>query len=94
MSHEQQTESIVTRLVGTGVALGAAFVVQRLIDQAWKAKTGHKPPRVGSRGDAGVGEVVTAAVISGALIALARALATIGTEHFTPSSTPDLDPTD
>jgi hypothetical protein len=80
---EQQTDTIVTRLIGTGVALAAAFVVQRVIDKAWQAKTGHKPPKVGARGDAGVAEVVTAAVVSGALIALARALATIGTDKVT-----------
>ena len=80
---EQPTDTIVTRLIGTGVALAAAFVVQRVIDTAWQKKTGHKPPKVGARGDAGVAEVVTAAVVSGALIALARALATLGTDKVT-----------
>jgi hypothetical protein len=80
---EQPTDTIVTRLIGTGVAIAAAFVVQKVIDKAWEARTGHKPPKVGARGDAAVGEVVIAAVVSGALIALARALATIGTDKVT-----------
>ncbi|GEK23556.1 DUF4235 domain-containing protein [Cellulomonas xylanilytica] len=80
---DKQSQSIIAKLVGTGVALGAAVVVQKIITQAWKAKTGHKPPAADDQGDAGLAEIVAAAALTGALVAISRVLATRGTARFT-----------
>jgi hypothetical protein len=96
MSDDKQTQSIVAKLIGAGAALAAAFVVQQVLNQAWKAKTGHKPPKADDQGDAGLSEVVVAAALTGALVAAARVLATRGTARFTAKvdEKPDLNPTD
>ena len=80
---EKQTQSVVAKLIGAGTALAAAFVVQKVLAQAWQAKTGHQPPRADDQGDAGLAEVVAAAALTGALVAMARVLATRGTARFT-----------
>ena len=80
---DKQTQSIVAKLVGTGVALGAAIVVQKIVTQAWKVKTGHEPPAADDQGDAGLAEIVAAAALTGALVAISRVLATRGTARFT-----------
>lgn len=78
-----KSQSIVPRLVGTAAALAAAWIVQQGLAQAWKAKTGHKPPRPDDDSDAGVAELVAAAALTGALVGVARVLATRGTARFT-----------
>jgi hypothetical protein len=96
MSDDKQTQSIVAKLIGAGAALAAAFVVNQLLNQAWKAKTGHKPPKADDPGDAGTAELIAAAALTGALVAVSRVLATKSTAKFTKKvdSKPDLDPTD
>jgi hypothetical protein len=93
---DKQTQSLVAKLIGTGAALAAALVVQQVLAQAWKAKTGHKPPRADDQGDAGLSEVVAAAALTGALVAMARVLATRGTARFAArvDSRPNLNPAD
>lgn len=76
-------QSTIARLVGVGAALGAAWVAQQAINQAWKAASGHKPPKPEDEGDARFGEVIAAAALTGALVAVARVLATRGTAKFT-----------
>ena len=76
---DTQKQTLVARLIGTATALGAAFVVNQVLAQAWQAKTGHKPPKAEDQGDAGLAEVVAAAALTGALVAMARVLATRGT---------------
>src|SRR3954454_15837924 len=39
MSDEQNAQSVVGRLVVTGIALGAAFAVQRAFDHVWESRT-------------------------------------------------------
>ncbi|MEZ0447662.1 DUF4235 domain-containing protein [Cellulomonas sp. ICMP 17802] len=96
MSDHTQSTSIVAKLIGAGAALAAAFVVNQVLSQAWKAKTGHKPPKADDQGDAGLAEVIAAAALTGALVAMARVLATRGTARFAAKvdARPDLDPTD
>jgi hypothetical protein len=79
---DKQTQSIVAKVIGTGAALAAAFVVNQVLNQAWKAKTGHKPPKADDPGDAGLSEIVVAAALTGALVSMARVLATRGTAKF------------
>jgi hypothetical protein len=80
---DKQSQSIVAKLVGAGVALAAAVVVQKVLAQAWKVKTGHEPPAADDQGDAGLSEIVAAAALTGALVAISRVLATRGTARFT-----------
>ncbi|KQR17645.1 DUF4235 domain-containing protein [Cellulomonas sp. Leaf334] len=82
MSDDQQKQSIVAKLIGAGVALAAAFVVNQVLSQAWKAKTGHKPPKAEDPGDAGTAELIAAAALTGALVAVSRVLATKSTARF------------
>jgi hypothetical protein len=79
---DKHTESIIAKLVGAGAAFAAALVVQKVVALAWKAKTGHRPPAADDQGDAGLAEVVAAAAITGALVAMSRVLATRGTARF------------
>lgn len=77
MSDEKQ--SMTAKIVGAGVALAAAWLVQKLIDQAWQRTRGHKPPPADSTAeDIRFGEVAAAAAITGAAVALSRVLATRG----------------
>ncbi|WP_456845759.1 DUF4235 domain-containing protein [Cellulomonas sp. P5_C6] len=96
MSDDKQKQSIVAKLIGTLAAVAAAFAVQQVLNLAWKAKTGHKPPKADDEGDAGLAELVAATALTGALVAVARVLATRGTAKFTArvDAKPDLDPTD
>ena len=69
----------VAKIVGIGVALGAAWVAQQVVAGAWKLALGRKPPKAEDEGDARFGEIAVAATITGALVALARVIATRGT---------------
>ena len=79
---DKQSQSIVAKLVGAGTAIAAAFVVNQVLAQAWKAKTGHKPPKAEDEGDASLVEVAVAAALTGALVSIARVLATRGTARI------------
>ena len=70
---QKQQQTFVAKLVGTVAAIAAAFVAQQVINQAWKAKTGHKPPKAEDEGEAGLGELVAATAITGAIIGVGTA---------------------
>jgi len=96
MSDKKQ-QTLVAKLVGTAAALAAAWAAQQIIAQAWKAKTGHKPPKPDDEDDSGLTELVAATAISGAIVAVARVLATRGAAKFTASKDDkglDLNPAD
>lgn len=81
---ENQSPSMLAKLVGAGVAVGAAWVAQNLLDRAWVATAGHEPPAPESQDeDISLREVLLAAAITGAVVALARALASRGTARLT-----------
>jgi hypothetical protein len=79
---DQSTQSTVSKVVGLLVAGGAAWVAQKAVSTAWRAATGHVPPKAEDDGDAGLTEVAIAAAITGAIAALTRVLATRGTARF------------
>lgn len=91
---EKQSRSMLAKLVGAGVAVGAAWAAQKVLDRAWVAAAGHEPPTPESQDDdISLREVLLAAAITGAVVALARALATRGTARFAArvsSARPDL----
>ena len=71
---EKQSQSMLAKLVGAGVAVGAA----------WVAAAGHQPPAPESQDDdISLREVLLAAAITGAVGVLARALASRGTARLT-----------
>lgn len=75
---DKSTQTTVSKLFGTVMALAAALVAQKIVASAWKAASGHKPPKADDDGDAGLAEVAAAAAITGAVVALVRVLATRG----------------
>lgn len=79
---EAEKQSMISKLVGVGGALAAAWLAQQLINTVWTKALGHKPPKPEDPGDARFGEIAAAAAITGAVIALSRVLATRGTAKF------------
>ena len=79
---DESTQSAVSKVVGLLVAAGAAWAAQKAVSTAWRATTGHLPPKAEDQGDAGLAEVAVAAAITGAIAALTRVLATRGTARF------------
>ena len=80
---QKQSPSMLAKLVGAGAAVGAAWAAQKLLDRAWVAASGHEPPAAESQDDdISLREVLLAAAITGAVVALARALATRGTSQL------------
>jgi hypothetical protein len=79
---DESTQSTVSKVVGLLVAAGAAWAAQKAVSTAWRAATGHVPPKAEDQGDAGLSEVAVAAAITGAIAALTRVLATRGTARF------------
>ena len=73
---DQPTQSTASKLIGVVAALAATFVAQKLISTAWKSTTGHKPPKPTDDDDAGIAEVAAAAAITGAVVAVVRAMVT------------------
>jgi H+/gluconate symporter-like permease len=75
-------ETLIARGAGLAVALGAAWIAQQVVGAGWKAILGHKPPKPEDEGDARFGEIAVAALITGAVVGLARVLATRGAARF------------
>ena len=75
---DKPNSSILAKLIGAAAALIAAWLVQHTLSTVWQHSTGHEPPRADDEGDAGLSEVVVAAALTGALVAISRVLATRG----------------
>lgn len=73
----ERTQEMLVKGAGAITALAAAWVVQRAINSVWKATRGHEVPDAENPDDA-VGEVVAAAVLTAAVGAVVRVLATRG----------------
>lgn len=73
-----QKQDMIAKLVGVGVALGSAWLAQQVIGRVWRTVLGHNPPKPEDEGDARFGEVLAAATVTGALVALSRVFATRG----------------
>lgn len=78
----QSKEDMTAKVLGLVVALGAAWVAQQAINQVWTRAFGHKPPKPEDEGDSRFGEVAAAAAVTGAVVALARVMATRGAARF------------
>ena len=73
-------------------ALGAATVAKKTLNTTWQKTTGKTPPANPADPDVEVWEAVTWAVVSGAIIALARMLATRRAAGYYARSTGHLPP--
>lgn len=69
----------IIRLLAT---MAAGFAATRLLDLAWRAVTGHRPPTDGDDEGTSLREVVLFAAISGAIAALVRAYASKGATRY------------
>jgi hypothetical protein len=72
------------RMVSTVAALLAGLAANKLVARSWRAATGHPAPTDPDQPDVDLREALLFAVISGALIALARLVAVRGTHKFLP----------
>lgn len=75
---DDDKETMVAKAIGLGVALAAAWVAQQMVNGLWRVSVGHKPPKAADEGDHRFSEVLLAATITGAVVALSRVLATRG----------------
>ncbi|MCL2091713.1 MAG: DUF4235 domain-containing protein [Micrococcales bacterium] len=73
---DKQPDTRTVKLAGTLAGVVASAVAQRVISAGWQAVRGHKPP-VEEDADAGIrlGEVLVAAALSGAVVAVVQVLA-------------------
>lgn len=65
-------------IIRLAAMLAAGFAVERVVTAGWKAASGHQPPTDPEDIDTHTGEVILYAVLSGALIAVARVIAIRG----------------
>ena len=77
-----ENTNMIAKAAGVVAAIGAAWLAQKLLASAWKATTGHTPPKPEDEGDVRFAEIAVAAVLSGAIIALFRVVATRGATKF------------
>jgi hypothetical protein len=68
--------ALVWKVLGTSGAIGAAFVARKLLTSGWTAATGKEPPANPEDPRVSWPEAVGWAVASGAVIEVARLLAT------------------
>ena len=68
--------SLAWKVLGTGSAVLAASVAERGLVALWRVATGDDPPSMPEDPDTRWGEAVTWALLSGAVIGLARLAAT------------------
>lgn len=64
------------KVIGTGAAIGAGIAASKVATTTWKISTGNPPPANPVDPDVDLWEAVAWAVASGALIGMARMLAT------------------
>jgi Protein of unknown function (DUF4235) len=68
--------ALVWKVLGTGTAVGAAVVAKKVVTSAWIAAMGKEPPVNPEDPEVSWPEAVGWAVASGAIIGVARLLAT------------------
>ena len=65
-----------TRIIGSLAAMGAAFVMRKLITAAWTRTTGKEPPAHPEDPQVALGEALGWAILTGVGVEAARLLAT------------------
>lgn len=67
---------LVWKVVGTAAAIGAGAAARKMLTAGWTLSTGQQPPANPVDPDVDLWEALSWAVVSGALIGMARMLAT------------------
>ncbi|RJK94281.1 DUF4235 domain-containing protein [Vallicoccus soli] len=80
------------RVVGLGSAIAAGVAARKVAVTGWKLATGSQPPVNPEAPDVSVGEAVGWAVASGAIVGVARLLATRKVADYWQRSTGALPP--
>lgn len=70
------------KLVGAGLTFAATAITTRLVTSAWRRAAGHEPPSDPEAEDFTLAEAAAFALISGALLGVARLLAARGTARL------------
>jgi Protein of unknown function (DUF4235) len=78
------------RVIGTGSAVLAAAAAQKALSAAWKLATGDDPPTVPEDPETEWAEAIAWAVLSGAVLGVARLLATRRAAQYYIKSTGEL----
>ena len=82
--------SLAWKIIGTGSAVLAATVAHKGLTTAWRAVTGDDPPTIPEDPDTSWREAVAWAVLSGAVVGLARLVATRRAAQYYMRSTGEL----
>lgn len=67
--------NVAAKLLTAGAVFGASVVARKVTDGTWKFVTGKDSPENPDDPEIGIGEAVAFAILSGALVGLARVLA-------------------
>jgi Protein of unknown function (DUF4235) len=78
------------RIIGTSSAVIAAGAAHRGLSAAWRLATGDDPPTIPEDEETSWGEAILWAVLSGAVLGLARLVATRGAAHYYVRTTGEL----
>lgn len=78
------------KVIGTGSAVLAATAAQKGLTAAWRLATGDDPPTIPEDPDTSWREAVAWAVMSGAVVGVARLVATRRAAHYYMRSTGEL----
>jgi hypothetical protein len=82
--------SLAWKIIGTASAVLAAAAAQRGLSAAWKLATGDDPPTIPEDPETSWTEAIAWAVVSGAVIGVARLIATRRAAHYYMRSTGDM----
>ena len=84
--------SLAWRIIGTGSAVLAAAAAQKGLSAGWKLATGNEPPTIPEDPETSWSEAIAWAVVSGAVLGLARLVATRRAAQYYLHSTGELPP--
>lgn len=79
--------AIVWKVLGTGSAVVTGIAAKKIVSAAWRKGTGSEPPANPESPDTTWGEALVWAVVSGALVGVARMLAARKAASFFRKST-------
>jgi hypothetical protein len=82
--------SLAWKIIGTGSAVLAAAAAQKAVAATWKLATGDDPPTIPEDPETSWREAIAWAVVSGAVIGVARLVATRRAAHYYMRSTGEL----
>jgi hypothetical protein len=78
MSHDDDSESKFVGIAAALAALGAAALMRKTLERVWMSATGKEAPVNPESSDTSWGEAVAWALVSGALLGVARLVARRG----------------